>query len=473
MGPTERDAPEGPAAEVEYLEPVGDDGEVVGWRPSSASSERVVAGGRRQARRHLGALVAALLAVGLVVTWVGDDRDRGDGGDRGATGDEPTGAAGDGTDSANPWTAWAAARLQLVRAGTFSYSGTVRAAEASSVWPGTRIADEVTVEGVVHLPLSITREVAVAPDGTAVETLTSGSGIWSRQAPDTALQDSAPWSAIGEEVMTITGPRRQDVAFSRFGVVLLIDALQDADRRRDAPRDDEGRRVVRATVPERWGGWGADLEEVIDVVGGAELALTLDDGDVVRLEMSAAPDRPAMTVDLAIARHGEELVTPPDLAEPIGATLPPGMLQAVGLGSLDASDLPATWAVTGAWDVSATVAIGLPACDREGPLLAVRYGDLAHDGEVPDGWLSLRVWGDACAPGEGPDVPPEPVDGQGHAVFRAGRFAGWTDAPIAPGSLSGFVTDGSTAIWFTTDLPHEDAAAAIASLVPADGTPEG
>ena len=51
----------------------------------------------------------------------------------------------------------------------------------------------MTVEGTVHLPLSITRERAEDERGRAVEVATSGASVWTRSASRAADLEAAPW----------------------------------------------------------------------------------------------------------------------------------------------------------------------------------------------------------------------------------------------------------------------------------------
>jgi hypothetical protein len=96
----------------------------------------------------------------------------------------------------DPSVAYREAVRRLGYAGSFAYRGSVHAAGASAIRPGRPIATDVTVEGAVRLPQSITQEVAVDDRGEAVETVTSGSTAWSRSAPSSDRLAGAAWEVI-------------------------------------------------------------------------------------------------------------------------------------------------------------------------------------------------------------------------------------------------------------------------------------
>jgi hypothetical protein len=261
-------------------------------------------------------------------------------------------------------------------------------------------------------------------------------------------------------VSTEVGRERPGVAPPRLGIALVVDAVQAATDRRAAPRDDAGRRVIRATVPDQLSPGSTGSGDLDDVVGGAELAVTLDDGgDIARVELTAAPNHPPLEITLDIGRLGDPaLVTAGDLAAPIRASVTPDVLAEVGLGSLDVPGLPTTWALTSAsvHRPDGGLSPSPPGCG--GPVLALEYRDLRA---VVDGWLFLSVWRHTCTP----DEVIRGGTGEGAMVaVDAGRFTGWALRTRGP-PYRGDVTDGTTAVSFTTDLSPEDAAAALASLV--------
>jgi hypothetical protein len=153
------------------------------------------------------------------------------------------------------------------------------------------------------------------------------------------------------------------------------------------------------------------------------------------------------------------LVTAGDLAEPIRASVPPDVLTDVGLGSLDVPGLPTTWALTSASLYRPDGRLSPLPTGCGGQVLALEYHDLRA---VADGFLFLSVWRHTCDPDEGRR---EGTGEVAEVAVEAGRFTG--SALRSPGQpYQGDVTDGTTAVSFSTDLSPEDAAAALASLVP-------
>jgi hypothetical protein len=440
----------------------------LGWRASS-SSERIVSGGRRPSLRIVAALVAACLAVGVVLA-----RDGGDAGEPTVNGDgdgdgeEPTGAEMEVTDAADVSAAYAVAVRRLGRAGTFAFQGTVRSEGANLVRPGPHVADEVTVEGAVHVPLSISTEVAVGPDGSVAETVTSGPAAWARRASDRAGLAEARWTVVREDAVPVLRREPVEPLPSRLGVALVVDAVQAAGDRREAPEDEEGRQVFRATVPVDRTAQAAQPQDIADVAGGAELVVALDDaGDIAHVELTNPPGRPTLEVALDLRRLGHsDVIHPADLAEPIGGTIPPGVLGEVGLGSLAVPGLPTTWALTGATVYRPDGSLGPVPAGCEGPVLSLMYNDLTT---IAEGELGLTVRRHGC--GQAPGVAVG-TGARGEVEVTAGRFSGTAD-PSGGGLGYGEVTDGTTVVLFATDLPYEATAAAIASLMPATAEPPG
>ena len=135
----------------------------------------------------------------------------------------------------------AKARTRLGHARSFAYRGSVDAAEPSAMRPGPPAARHVTVDGAVRLPQSITRDVAVDDRGGAVETVTSGSTVWSRTAPSVDALAATPWEAAAlTHALDVGSP-------DRLGMALLADVLRAAgDRQRDGT-DAAGRRHALKT----------------------------------------------------------------------------------------------------------------------------------------------------------------------------------------------------------------------------------
>jgi hypothetical protein len=404
--------------------------------------------------------VAALVGVGVVLTrGGGDDASSNGSGDQAEEEDPTTGAELDVVENSDVSEDYAEAAVRFGRAHTFGYRGTVRSAGASLLRPGPWIAGEVAVEGAVHLPLSITTEVAVDPTGAAVQTVTSGATIWARRAPTAGELAGAPWEPLGGDAPAVVRDP-PGVPPSRLGIALVADAVQAAADRREGARDDAGRRVIRATVPDQTSRSDAGLEDLDDLIGGAELAVTVDEGgDIARVELTSAPGRPSLEIALDIGRLGDTaLVTAGDLAEPIQASVSPDVMADVGLGSLAVPGLPTTWALTRGYVLAPDGTLPSVPTGCGGPVLALEYHDLRA---VADGSLFLSVWRATCDADEGRLVGP----GDEAEQVAAGRFTG-SAARTPEQPYRGYVTDGTTGIAFTTDLSPELTAAALASLVP-------
>jgi hypothetical protein len=143
----------------------------------------------------------------------------------------------------DPGVAYLEAITRLGHARSFAYRGSVQAAEPSAMRPGLLGARDVTVDGAVRLPQSITRDVAVDDRGGAIETVTSGSTVWSRAAPSVDSLGSATWDVVAPTHAPDVGSP------DRLGIALLADVLRAAGDRRPDGTDAAGRRVLRAIVP--------------------------------------------------------------------------------------------------------------------------------------------------------------------------------------------------------------------------------
>jgi hypothetical protein len=425
----------------------------------AATTRRVVRGrgDGRPSPVAVALLAGLLVAAGIVLTrGDGDPADPGEPDDRSSA--PPTGVELEVTKAADVSATYAEAALRFNRSHTFAYRGTVRSAAPNAIRPGAPTAESASVDGAVHLPLSITTEVAVEAGGTAVETVTSGPMVLARRASSVDGLAGAPWETVGPEPDPAGALPARAPPF-RLGVALVADVLEAAGDRRNAPRDEAGRRVIRATVPERISRPRAGDESLVDLLSGAEVAITLDDaGDVVRVRLSSAPGVPLLDLDLDIVRLGDpDLVTAAHLADPIRAAVPADVLAAVGLASLELPGLPSTWALTQSAVYGPHVELRPvpPGCG--GPVLSIEYHDLAA---VAEGQLWISVWRDTCDPEERVGVG---NGGFPEEAFTAGRFSGRVSLPAGQ-PIRGSLTDGTTVVSFSTDLPPEDAAAALASL---------
>ena len=408
----------------------------------AASSRRVVRQPNRGSRLVALVVVAGLVAGGLLVLF----RDGG-----GYVDPEERRQAEAARD------AYSEAVMGLGRARTFAYRGSVHAAEPGPMRPGSWLAGDVTVEGAVLLPQSITREVAVDASGAAVETVSSGPTAWGRGASSAAGLAGAPWAVVrSPDATPLTAYDAPDR--SRLGIALLADLLRSARDRRNGPPDATGRRTLRATVPTdtRHARYG-------DLLAGADVSLVLDDaGDIAHVVVTAAPaGDPELVLDLAIERLGEpDLITPADVGDPARRTVPVDVLAAGGVDPLELGSVPSGWALTGA-GASRTGSMGR--CGAAGCIgtpegcasLRLDYRALA---EVTDGWLSLTVASESCLKLK----IGEPTGGE---PFRAGTYVGRTETVwLTRGTMS----DGVTWVSFDTDLSTADAAVVLASLTPFD-----
>ena len=417
-----------------------------GLTGTEASSRRVVHEPGRWTRTVALVVLAGLAAGSLLVVLRGGVRDPREAGPDERT---PAEAARD---------AYATAIGRLGRAGSFAYHGTVQAPAASPLRPGTWIGSPVTVDGAVLLPHDITREVASTASGAAVETVTSGRTAWTHSGADAADLADAPWEVIAAPDPVPARPPFPEVpAPNRLGIALVVDVLRSAGDRRRGPPDAGGRRSLHATVP--------DDERYGELLMGAEVSLVLDDaGDITHLVLTAPDDGVGLAVDLEIERLGESgLITPEDVGDPVRRAMPVEAIEAAGIRALDLDRLPPGWALTGAREARADPVLmcRFGGCSRPRescPSLSLDYRDLTAE---LAGRLSLLVMSQSCLARQGGGLPwREP--------FQAGTYAG--RAEKISGSTMGTVSNGVTAVGFSTDLSTADAAVVLASLVPFDAS---
>jgi hypothetical protein len=425
------------------------DGEHGGaWSGAGTSSRRIVHEPSRRVR-----LVAVVVLAGLVAGGVLLLRDGG----RDGPEPPPPGSADD---------AYVVALGRLGRAGSFAYRGTVQATGRSPLRPGTWVDARVSVEGAVLLPHSMTREVAVAQDGGgAVETVTSGSTVWSRAASSRSGLPGASWELVAwtdSAPGLPSTPNPESFASRRLGIALVVDLLRAAGNRRRGPSEVGGNRPLLATVPIG----GGHRVHSGDLLAGAEVMLGLDEaGDVTDLTLSSAPDdERRLEVELELVRLGEPgLIGAADVGRPARGALPLGDLAVAGVDPLELSWLPSGWALTAAVPartgrlVMCAGGAGRCVASDEGcRALHLEYRDITR---VSGGRLSLSMTPRSCVAGWSGtgDMGAEP--------FRAGRFIGSVDESA---TTIGVVTDGGTAISFTTDLSADDAAVVLATLVTFD-----
>lgn len=420
-------------------------------RPGPSPSPRRLARGPRRWTGWVALVALAGLVAGGLLVWLGggDDRDA----------DERRPSPDDAAPAEPPRVTWARAANRLQQAGSFAYRGTARAREPNAVRPGTWLAGEVTVEGAVVLPGSISREVATDRRGRAVETVTSGPLAWSRTRRSTGGGEAARW---------VIARSPEPVPFGRFdasrptqvGPALLAEAVRLAGNRRSDPPDGSGRRTLRGTAQFD----APDDNHLDDLLDGAEVVLVLDDdGTPVRIRLTTTPaDDPRLVVDVAVDRVGErDLITPADVEEPVRRTLPTDVLEAAGVRALELGQVPSGWGLVGAevWPGCRGERCGLQ-YGQSCPALHLSYSTLAPPSEDPasGGGLSLSIASETCRRQVGTSDWGEPI--------RAGAFSGTVNEE--PSFTQGSVSDGATTVDFATGLPAEDAARVLSSLVPFD-----
>lgn len=403
-----------------------------------ASSNRLVHEPKDWARVAVAAaLLVAVTALGAA-TW---DRIRGTGPGRGG---EPTAADRAGTE-------YAQAVSELQRAHAYSYRGTMRSAGPSPVHPWPTGGTDVTVEGTVLLPHSISREVAVDASGRALETATAGMSVWARRAPTVAGLAEAPWTA--KEVPS--GLNDWSIARGappRVGPPALIRLVTSAADRRPAPPDDQGRAVITGTIP-------TTAAERDRPLAGAEVALTLDDdGAIARVAITAAPeDESGIELTVDILRAGDPPLAPAEVSAPPRQSLVAADLTEAGIAGVELRTLPAGWALTDArlWPVDAP---GVR--PRECAGLVLDYQDLTAIGER---WLRLDIGAAAChstSTSRGTAVPVE------SDRFEAGAFSGTIQAGTT--DTYGTISNGVTEVHFSSDLPAAELTPMLAALAPLD-----
>jgi hypothetical protein len=381
---------------------------------AAESSTRIVRQRGRGARLVAGVAVAALAVAGAVRLTGGDD--------------PPRPARPTATE------AYEAGAARLLAAWSFAYRGTVHAAVPTDLRPGPEGTRDATVEGTVHLPLSITRERAVDARGDAVEVATSGASVWSRSATSAGRLADAAWAA-----------EPTDPTADRLGMALIADAVRSAGGVREADDGDDGR-VLRAVLPvdenerrERC----RHCRRLDAALAGGRVTVTLDaPGDVTRAEIRSPDGSVQVALDLDVRRTDDlDALDLAGIAAPARDALPVADLTAAAFTPVELGVLPTGWALTDARIGPGTSGRG-PACAG----LSLQYHDLRA------GWRSMSLFvTTADCPG--------PTNLRGHP-FTIGAFTG----TIVRGD--GVVSDGTTQIRFQSFLSEERAAALLSSLQP-------
>ena len=166
---------------------------------------------------------------------------------------------------------------RLNAAGSFNYAGTVSATDVSHVRPMLWLSVESTVEGQVALAAGRSREVAVAADGRAAETVTDGPRVLGRRADAREALAALPFELVPG--LSGEGPPVR-------GAALLPTWLAGAVGPADAAPDEAGRRRFSATIPAAVFGPIVRERAPVDVT----VLLTVDAaGTPARVEISAPP----------------------------------------------------------------------------------------------------------------------------------------------------------------------------------------
>lgn len=242
--------------------------------------------------------VALVLGAGAVVAGsAGDDRPAR--GESAASADDPDRDTAPSTTTTTlprvtAADAFGVAGRRLADAGSFSYSGNVSATDVSHVRPMLWLAVESTVEGQVSTATGRLHEIATASDGASAETVTEGRNVWGRRAP--VVND-----LVDESYESIPALSSIDGSPAARGAALLPTWLTSAVDPAEAAADAQGRRTFRATIPAEVLG---EIEREREPVG-ATIVLTIDDdGDPVRVEITSAPDGPALHLVFEISAVG-------------------------------------------------------------------------------------------------------------------------------------------------------------------------
>lgn len=375
-------------------------------------------------RRGRGARVIAVLAV-VALGAVGLSRLGGD--------DEPPAPAPQAAADA-----YLTGAKRLLGAWSFSFRGTVRAGVPTWLRPGPAPA-YATVEGSVHLPLSITRERAIDARGQAVEVATSASSVWARSARRPRELAAAPWT-------TAAGPEAD-----RLGLALVADAIRTGADAREVSAAG-GRRVLRAALPADDGERRERCRHcrpLDPALAGGQVTVTLDAaGDIIRAEI--------VTVEIWIQLELDVLRSPDlgsldltGVSAARRASLRVDSLLSAGATPVELGTLPTGWALTSATTGRGPAGNGVYPAAQDCDWMELRYEDLG-------GWrsegMSLVVTPASCPDPVLADVRAQP--------FTVGSFSGTMFLG------DGVMTDGTTRVRFVSFLPSDRAAALLASLRP-------
>jgi hypothetical protein len=355
-----------------------------------------------------------------------------------------SGGAEEPVPAPEPQVAFAQASHRLVSAGTYAYEGSVHAAAASPVRPGSWLGAEVRVEGEVQLP-NRTWEVMVDRVGRAVETVVVGPTAWGRSGERRDDLDRRDLSVVFE------GP-------PVMGAALLGDWLGAAtDRRRDGT-DDDGRPVYAA----RFAMAPTDARPSQPAVEG-DLRLTLDsDGNPAFVEVDGTVHGSGVWIGLTISDIAGDIRIPVPGGRALGVTGPVTRDDALAAGISHPVHLGL---VPEDWVLMRMVVED----DEPHPGCSTLHLDYQHvdrhqsanNQYFNDDKIALRVRSPSC--GSVSELPSFLLD----VPFVAGSFTGFvSDHSNSFDELDGLVTDGNTIVEFTTDLDVDAARSVLESLRP-------
>jgi hypothetical protein len=179
--------------------------------------------------------------------------------------------------------AFATAAERLSRGGTFRYEGSARATDVSDVRPMMWLSVESLVTGEVELATGRLHEVAVGVGGRASETVTEGTVVWGRRAPEAESLGDVPFALVPE----LSDPDRP----TGRGLVMLPTWLAAATAPIELEPSAGGLPRYQATVP-------------ADVVGEVERGIEAEDLlAVVVLDEDGTPVRVELTTETSDRLH--------------------------------------------------------------------------------------------------------------------------------------------------------------------------
>lgn len=196
--------------------------------------------------------------------------------------------------------AFPAAALRLLDAGSFRYSGRASATDVSLVRPMLWLAVDVRITGEVELDQGLVHEIAVSEDERAAETLARGGEVWGRRADDVGALADGQYQVVPE----LSG----DGAPGLRGVARLPGWLAAAVEPSTVGTDRSGRHTFAARLPA--GALGA-VERGAGPIDGRITLTVAGDGTPLAIEVVTVQG-PAFHLSVDIS----------DLGRPIAVATP-------------------------------------------------------------------------------------------------------------------------------------------------------